>query len=48
MTRTLALMLLLTAPLPAQPTYRLDVRKDLKPAATLSVDKGRIVRSDVT
>lgn len=45
--RLLGVVVLLAAPLLAQPTYRLDVRKDLKPTATLSMEGGRIVRTEV-
>jgi hypothetical protein len=32
----------------AQPTYKLDVKPDLKPRATLSLDGNRVVRTAVT
>jgi hypothetical protein len=32
---------------PAQPTYKLEVKPDLKPRATLKVEAGRVVRSAV-
>ena len=47
--RLAALLLLLVAgPTLAQPTYRLDVRKELKARATLSLAGQRVKRSAVT
>jgi len=47
MRAALALLLLIGPVALAQPTYRLDVRGDLKPLATLSVNGERIRRSAV-
>jgi hypothetical protein len=43
-----ALALACVCPAPAQPTYRLDAKRDLKPKATLSLADGKVTRSAVT
>src|SRR2546423_1290661 len=41
------LVLLAGPPAPAQPTYKLDVKPDLKPLATLQLKAGKFTRSEV-
>src|SRR5262245_8789145 len=43
----LVAFLLLQAPASAQPTYKFDVKPDLKPRATLSLDGARVLRTAV-
>jgi hypothetical protein len=44
----IAIVLFCASAVRAKPTYRLDVKNELKPRATLSLAGGKVVRSSVT
>src|SRR5437899_9487909 len=44
----IAACLAFAGPAAAQPTYKLDAKRDLKPRATLSLADGKVTRSAVT